>query len=163
MNKNKFKVWNGVEWVGAEEFMLDDLVEFSHVYKFPQFTGALDKKNQKIFEGDIVLWNNPDPYDGEEFVTKIVGYNCRTMGFRLYNFPEEIGEKCGSSFFSEDVEVVGNIFEGAVKDGVDFGQWQQKKTIFPEIIERTPEELQKTLDALRKQRSERTNNDLGRS
>lgn len=91
------------------------------------FTNALDKNNHQIYEGDILLWNNPDPYDGEEFVTKIVGYNKRTMGFRLYNFPEEIGEKCGSSFFPEDVEVVGNIFEGASKDGVDYGKYLKEK------------------------------------
>lgn len=90
-------------------------------------TDALDKNQQKIFEGDIVLWTNPDPYDGEEFVTKIVGYNRRTMGFRLYNFPEDVENKAGSSFFSEDVEVIGNIFEGAVKDGVDYGLYLKVK------------------------------------
>lgn len=92
-----------------------------------QFVGAFDKYQQKIFEGDIVLWENPDPYDGEEFVTRVVGYNCRTMGFRLYRFPEDIGAKAGSSFFPEEVEVIGNIFEGAIKGGVDYGLYLKIK------------------------------------
>lgn len=127
MSKNKFKVWNGVEWLSAEEFTLDDLIEFSHVYKFPQFTNALDKNNQQIFEGDIVLWTNPDPYDSQENLTMIVGYNSRSMGYKLYNFPEDVGQKAGRHFFPEEVEVVGNIFEGAVKDGVDYGSYLKER------------------------------------
>ena len=92
-----------------------------------QWTGALDKNNNKIFEGDIVLFNNPDPYDNHEILTMIVGYNTRSMGYKLYNFPEDIGKKSGQNFFSEDVEVVGNIFEGAVKDGVDYGLYLKVK------------------------------------
>lgn len=118
------------ERVRKEDGSFDgDIIMQDHGGRFvlQQFTGALDKKSQKIFEGDIVLWNNPDPYDGEEFVTKIVGYNRRTMGFRLYNFPEDVENKAGSPFFSEDVEVIGNIFEGAVKDGVDYGLYLKVK------------------------------------
>lgn len=89
-----------------------------------EYTHANDKCGKKIFEGDIVLWNNPDPYDGEDFLVKTVGYNNRTMGYRLYTFAEEIGTKAGSAFFPEDVEVIGNIFEGASKDGVDYGKWR---------------------------------------
>lgn len=92
-----------------------------------QWTGALDKNQQKIFEGDIVFWSNPDPYDNEELVTRIVGYNRRTMGFRLYKFPEQVGKEAGSSFFPEDVEVIGNIFEGAIKDGVNYGEYLKEK------------------------------------
>ncbi len=92
-----------------------------------QWTGALDKNNNKIFEGDIVLFDNPDPYDGEDKLTKIVGYNSRVMGFRLYNFTHEINKYSGDVFFSEQVEVIGNIFEGAVKDGVDYGLYLKAK------------------------------------
>ena len=92
-----------------------------------EWTGSTDKNKTKIYEGDIVLWNNPDPYDGDDFLVKTVGYNNRTMSYRLYTFPEDIGEKAGSSFFPEEVEIIGNIFEGAKKDGVDYGQWRIKK------------------------------------
>lgn len=127
MSKNKFKAWNGVEWVGAEEFTLDNLVEFSHVYKFPQFTGSLDKNQKQIFENDIVLFDNPDPYDGQDQLTKIVGYNSRVMGFRLYNFTHEVNKYGGTVFFPEQVEVIGNIFEGAVKDGINYGEYLKEK------------------------------------
>lgn len=92
-----------------------------------QYTGALDKNQQQIFEGDIVFWSNPDPYDNEELVTRIVGYNRRTMGFRLYKFPEQVGKEAGSSFFPEEVEVIGNIFDGAIKDGVNYGKYLKEK------------------------------------
>jgi hypothetical protein len=127
MTKNKFKAWNGVEWVGVGEFTLDDLAEFSHVYKFLQFTGALDKNQKQIFEGDIVLFDNPDPYDGQDQLTKIVGYNSRVMGFRLYNFTHEINKYGGQVFFPEEVEVIGNIFEGAIKDGINYGEYLKEK------------------------------------
>lgn len=92
-----------------------------------EWTGALDKNGKEIYELNIVLWDNPDPYDGEDFLTKVVGYNNRTMSYRLFNFPEEIGKAAGSSFLPEQVEVIGNIFEGASKNGVDYGKWRLKQ------------------------------------
>jgi hypothetical protein len=129
MNKNKFRIWNYKykAWDNLEDFTLDDPIEFSHCCKFQQFTGALDKKNKQIFEGDTVLWENPDPYDNQESLTMIVGYNTRAMGYKLYNFPEDVGNKSGRHFFPEEVEVIGNIFEGAAKDGVNYGEWLVEK------------------------------------
>ena len=92
-----------------------------------QFTNALDKLQQKIFEGDIVLFDNPDPYDGQDQLTKIVGYNSRVMGFRLYNFTHETNKYGGTVFFPEQVEVIGNIFEGAIKDGINYGEYLKEK------------------------------------
>ena len=92
-------------------------------FEIQQFTNAFDKLQQKIFEGDIVLFDNPDPYDGQDQLTKIVGYNSRVMGFRLYNFTHEINKYGGTVFFPEQVEVIGNIFEGAVKDGINYGEY----------------------------------------
>lgn len=92
-----------------------------------QFTGALDKNNRQVFEGDIVLFDNPDPYDGEDQLVKIVGYNARIMGFRLYDFTHELNKYGGQVFFPEQVEVIGNIFEGAAKDGTDYGKWRVEK------------------------------------
>lgn len=90
-------------------------------------TGAIDKKNRQIFEGDIVLFDNPDPYDGQDQLTKIVGYNSRVMGFRLYNFTHEVDKYGGQVFFPEQVEVIGNIFEGAIKDGINYGEYLKEK------------------------------------
>lgn len=92
-----------------------------------KFTGALDKNQKQIFEGDIVLFDNPDPYDGQDQLTKIVGYNSRVMGFRLYNFTHEVDKYGGQVFFPEEVEVIGNIFEGAIKDGINYGEYLKEK------------------------------------
>lgn len=92
-----------------------------------QWTAAIDKLKNKIFEGDIVLYENPDPYDNETLLVKIVGYNSRVMGFRLYNFTHEINKYGGNVFFPEEVEVVGNIFEGAIKDGINYGEYLKEK------------------------------------
>jgi hypothetical protein len=90
-----------------------------------EWTGALDKNGKEIYEHNIVLWDNPDPYDWDrDTVTMVVGYNNRVMGYMLYDFPEDVGDKAGRHFFPEEVEVVGNIFEGATKDEVDYGKWR---------------------------------------
>lgn len=92
-----------------------------------EWTGALDKNGKEIYEHNIVLWDNPDPYDWDrDTLTMVVGYNNRVMGYMLYDFPEDVGDKAGRHFFPEEVEVVGNVFEGATKDGTDFGQWRIK-------------------------------------
>lgn len=133
MNRQiKFRVWNSnaKDWIHDES--LSEIGKFGPLNTltnsfsgeglvFQEFINALDKKNRQIFEGDIVLFDNPDPYDGQDQLTKIVGYNPRVMGFRLYNFIHEINKYGGTAFFPEQVEVIGNIFEGAIKDGVDYG------------------------------------------
>jgi uncharacterized phage protein (TIGR01671 family) len=152
----KFRAWDtkNKKWLTAVpslKYLLDDEDEcVSHhdidpesaIYSYPhnligntfddriiwqQFTGALDKKNRQIFEGDIVLFDNPDPYDGQDQLTKIVGYNSRVMGFRLYNFTHEVDKYGGQVFFPEEVEVIGNIFEGAIKDGINYGEYLKEK------------------------------------
>lgn len=145
MNK-QFRIWDGQKFLSSEYFAIstdgsiiqhhicynndpDDTWDDSwHEYDvegliIQQFTNALDKLQQKIFEGDIVLFDNPDPYDGQDQLTKIVGYNSRVMGFRLYNFTHEVDKYGGQVFFPEEVEVIGNIFEGAVKDGINYGEY----------------------------------------
>ena len=111
-NKNKYRAWNGVEWVYPLGFTLDDLVEFSHRYRFLQYTGATDSAQKPIYEGDVVLWDNEDPFDGSPAkMKKVVGWNQRCMQYRLYDFPNEIGEKGGEPFWAEDVQVIGHIFD----------------------------------------------------
>lgn len=136
MNKQfEFRSWDGKKFSfscdclgeGVELWALSEFFEWATNDKVQQFTGALDKNNRQIFEGDIVLYENPDPYDNETLLVKIVGYNSRVMGFRLYNFSHEVNKSGGTSFFPEEVEVIGNIFEGASKDGVDYGKWLVEK------------------------------------
>lgn len=130
----KFRVWDGqmfwhselviprkIRGEGPSEYLL------FQIYIYQQWTGALDKNQKQIFEGDIVLFDNPDPYDGQDQLTKIVGYNSRVMGFRLYNFTHEVDKYGGQVFFPEEVEVIGNIFEGAIKDGINYGEYLKEK------------------------------------
>ncbi len=112
MTKNKYRAWNGVEWVYPQEFTLDDLVEFSHRYRFLQHTGSTDSAQNPIYEGDIVLWHTEDPFDGGYFHKKmVVGWNQRCMQFRLFEFPNQVGKAAGETFWAEDVRVIGHIFD----------------------------------------------------
>lgn len=112
MTKNKFRAWNGVEWVGYQDFTLDDLVELGHLYRFLQSTGSTDSAQKPIYEGDVVLWHTEDPFENTYTHKKmIVGWNQRCMQFRLYDFPNEVGEKSGEQFWAEDVKVIGHIFD----------------------------------------------------
>lgn len=128
---NEFKIWDkqGQNMFGGTFFWnkLPNML-FPDNYTVLQWTGAIGKNKTKIFEGDIVLWDNPDPYDWDrDTLTMVVGYNNRVMGYMLYDFPEDVGDKAGRHFFPEEVEVVGNVFEGATKDGVDYGSWRLKQ------------------------------------
>lgn len=75
-------------------------------------TGSPDKNNNPIYESDIVLWDQQDPFDcTPSKAKKVVGWNQRCMQFRLYNHPTEIGQSGGEEFLAEDVVVIGNIFD----------------------------------------------------
>lgn len=129
MNK-EFRFYRDDKMVYSNQFT--EFYAFFEAYcsdedKSQQWTGALDKNQKQIFEGDIVLFDNPDPYDGQDQLTKIVGYNSRVMGFRLYNFTHEIDKYGGQVFFPENVEVIGNIFEGAIKNGINYGEYLKEK------------------------------------
>ncbi len=112
MTKNKYRAWNGVEWIDYRDFVLDDLVEFSHRYRFLQSTGSNDSSNQPIYEGDIVFWHTEDPFEGGYYHKKmVVGWNQRCMQFRLFEFPNQVGKAAGETFWAEDVRVIGHIFD----------------------------------------------------
>ncbi len=77
-----------------------------------QFTGVTDKEDNPIYEGDIILWDTEDPFDSYEGRQKrIIGWNPRALGYRLFQTPEEIGKVGGEPFYPEDVEVIGHIYD----------------------------------------------------
>jgi len=82
-----------------------------------QFTGSQDKGGKNIWENDIVLWYLEDPFDCSPAASKrIIGWNPRVLGYRLFQTPEEIGKVGGEIFFAEDVEVIGHIFNWKNKE-----------------------------------------------
>lgn len=70
-----------------------------------QYTNMLDKNGRKIFEGDIIDFS--DRYDGDGY--GVVRYDAEATEFEFVydNFCEGLGR----SYWSENVEVIGNIYD----------------------------------------------------
>lgn len=119
-NTLKFRAWDSYELQYSTEdnsleaffAMTDDkgYGKFRTVYQ--RFTGSTDSAQKPIYEGDVVLWHTEDPFESAYTHKKmIVGWNQRCMQFRLYDFPNEVGEKSGEQFWAEDVRVIGHVFD----------------------------------------------------
>ena len=78
-----------------------------------QFAGLTDKHGKKIFEGDIVKYENKD---GIKFKNKLltvfgeVVYNKQTASFAVDGF-DNIGGKQYDYFPINNIEIIGNIYD----------------------------------------------------
>ena len=96
--KLKFRVWNGVEWLGVDEFTLWDLEHPHKGHTFQQFTGMLDKNGKEIYEGDVIRGYFDMGPAGMTINTTIVRWtNKEGYQWKYWDL--------------NSIEVVGNIFE----------------------------------------------------
>lgn len=114
MSRYKFRAYsfhsNMMEYLNEEDYGY--LLDGADGLEPMQFTGVQDKEGKNIWENDVVLWDTEDPFDS--YTTrqkKIVGWNPRALGYRLFKTPEEIGKVGGEPFYPENVEVIGHIYD----------------------------------------------------
>ena len=71
-----------------------------------QYTGLTDKNGTKIFEGDIVEYN-----DGFDYFKAVIKYKLGLFGMACFDNFTSFGEMEWYSGQSYDIKIIGNIFD----------------------------------------------------
>lgn len=86
-----------------------------------QFTDLTDKNGKKIFEGDIIIYNDNENADGEGEFSIVVWYDDDVVGFALeHHSPScEVYYECEWAQSCCYYEVIGNVHDNPelLKDG----------------------------------------------
>lgn len=74
-----------------------------------QYTGMKDKNGVRVFEGDIIITDNKWKNQGYS----VVKYSDENTAFVLecQHSGEMLGEPFGMNYFSNNIEVIGNIYD----------------------------------------------------
>lgn len=74
-----------------------------------QYTGMKDKNGIRVFEGDIIITDNKWKNQGYS----VVKYSDENTAFVLecQHSGEMLGEPFGMNYFSNNIEVIGNIYD----------------------------------------------------
>lgn len=129
MREIKFRAWNpdsktmsymGHLQIGANSWVFfndEASVAYSDRSKLMQYTGLIDKNRKEIYQGDLLMFTNPE---GESFYQGIAEVTAKSCGYSFNPIPDltehEMMINCyDSSMFwhrpEEDIEVIGNIYE----------------------------------------------------
>ena len=129
MRKIKFRVWNGKKnkWVHGpndevnlfgETILLGAFMDGVNIQELNdciacQFTGLLDKNNKEIYEGDILVESEHNPYSTSERSIVVVEYCGGCFCYRDTHTKkvDSLHSVLGFVEKDEEAEVIGNIFD----------------------------------------------------
>ena len=112
MREIKFRAWDGKELSYSHKDLGNWFLEHDDMKELMQFTGLKDKNGKEIYEGDILKFNLyytivrngiVDISDNEDYGSnRISGFYLETYEGRYVHM---------DSYYLDDTEVIGNIYE----------------------------------------------------
>lgn len=108
MRDIKFRAWDKKNRemlkIGLVNLDVDTLI-------FMQYTGLKDKNGKEVYDGDIIYWSCDD---FEENV--VVFWDDEHLRWSIYQIENKLAIDCLYEYSeSDEIEVIGNIYEKGVK------------------------------------------------